>query len=68
MLEILDSFACSSSVIIPLQGPIYEQIGSVINFINILLLYSDCIMYFTPRQNVIIESNAGHATDYIFDQ
>lgn len=62
----IDSFAAVQSDY-PLSGNI-EQIGSVINFINILLLYSDCIMYFTPRQNVIIESNAGHATDYIFDQ
>ena len=62
----VDSFAKIQSDY-PLSGNI-EQIGSVVNFISILLLYSDCIMYFTPRQNLIIESNAGHATDYIFDQ
>lgn len=62
----VDSFAAVQSDY-TLSGNI-EQIGSVVNFISILLLYSNCIMYFTPRQNLIIESNAGHATDYIFDQ
>jgi hypothetical protein len=50
-----------------LGGNIYE-IGSVVEFIGILLTYSDCIMYFTPRKNIIIESSTGHSTDYIFDQ
>jgi hypothetical protein len=64
----IDPFAfVSSGVYTPLTGSIYE-IGSVVEFINILLTYSDCIMYFTPRKNIIIESDAGHATDYVFDQ
>ena len=56
-----------------LAGNIW-QIGSLVEFINILLLYSNCIMYFTPRKNVIIETNAGHNTGYtssdyfVFDQ
>ena len=67
-LRNIDPFAfVSSGVYTPLTGSIYE-IGSVVEFINILLMYSDCVMYFTPRKNVIIESDAGHATDYIFDQ
>ena len=64
----IDPFAfVSSGVYTPLTGSIYE-IGSVVEFIGILLTYSDCIMYFTPRRNIIIESNTGHATDYVFDQ
>ena len=62
----LDTFAHTLDVY-ALGGNIYE-IGSVVEFINILLTYSECVMYFTPRKNVIIESDAGHATDYIFDQ
>ena len=62
----LDTFAHTLDVY-ALGGNIYE-IGSVVEFINILLTYSECVMYFTPRKNVIIESDAGHATDNIFDQ
>ncbi len=62
----LDAFSHQQEVH-ALGGNIYE-IGSVVEFINILLTYSECVMYFTPRKNVIIESNAGHATDNIFDQ
>jgi len=56
-----------------LQGNIYE-IGSVVEFLQILLLFSECVMYYTPRKNVIIETNAGHNTGYtssdyfVFDQ
>ena len=58
----LDSFAhvqASTS----LSGSIY-QIGSVVEFLHILLLYSDCVMYMTPRKNIIIETDAGHNTGY----
>ena len=49
-----------------LQGYIYE-IGSVVEFLQILLLFSECVMYYTPRKNVIIETNAGHTTGYLKD-
>ncbi len=62
----IDSFVQQQDVY-TLGGNIYE-IGSVVEFIGILLTYSDCIMYFTPRKNIIIESSTGHSTDYIFDQ
>ena len=62
----LDTFSHTQEVY-ALGGTIYE-IGSVVEFINILLTYSECVMYFTPRKNVIIESDAGHATDNVFDQ
>ena len=62
----LDTFSHQQEVY-ALGGNIYE-IGSVVEFINILLTYSECIMYFTPRKNVIIESDVGHATDNVFDQ
>jgi hypothetical protein len=58
----LDSFAhvqASTS----LSGSIYEM-GSVVEFLHILLLYSDCVMYMTPRKNIIIETDAGHNTGY----
>ena len=48
-------------------GYIY-QVGSFMQFAQILLLLSKCIMYITPRNNIIIESEDGHDTDYIFDQ
>ena len=56
----LDSFA-SIPTATALQGNIYEM-GSLVEFLNVLLLYSRCIMYFTPRKNVIIETNTGHVT------
>jgi len=64
----IDPFAfVSSGVYSTLTGSIYA-VGSVVDYLGILLTYSDCVMYFTPRKNIIIESNAGHATDYVFDQ
>ena len=56
----IDSFA-SIPTATALQGNIYEM-GSLVEFLNVLLLYSRCIMYFTPRKNVIIETNTGHVT------
>lgn len=50
-----------------LQGNIY-QVGSFMAFASALLLYSETIMYMTPRKNIIIETNVGHSTDYVFDQ
>ena len=63
----LDSFVETTQISFILAGSIFE-IGSFISFMNILLLYSDTIMYITPRKNIIIEDNAGHDTDYVFDQ
>ena len=48
---------------IALSGNIYEM-GSVVEFLHILLLYSDCVMYMTPRKNIIIELDSGHNTGY----
>lgn len=62
----LDAFAEVTEVF-ALAGTIFE-VGNFINFANILLLYSDTILYITPRKNIIIETNAGKATDYVFDQ
>jgi hypothetical protein len=61
----LDSFA-SIPTATALQGDIYE-VGSLVEFLNILLLFSKCVMYFTPRKNVIIETNLGHNTGYLKD-
>lgn len=58
----VDSFTQQQEVYI-LAGNIYE-IGSVVEFLGLLLLYSNCVMYFTPRKNIIIETNAGHNTGY----
>lgn len=63
----LDSFAETTQISFILAGDIFE-IGSFLAFTTILLLYSDTIMYMTPRKNIIIETNAGHNTDYVFDQ
>jgi len=63
----LDSFAETTQISFILAGDIFE-VGSFLTFASILLLYSDTIMYMTPRKNIIIETNAGKATDYIFDQ
>ena len=61
----IDTFS-HQQVVSALSGNIYE-IGSVVEFLGILLSYSECIMYFTPRKNVIIETNAGHTTGYLKD-
>jgi hypothetical protein len=58
----VDSFAQVQGSI-ALSGNIYEM-GSVVEFLHILLLYSDCVMYMTPRKNIIIETDAGHNTGY----
>jgi len=71
-VRVLDSFIQVVDVH-TLTGSIYE-VGSIIDFINTLLLYADMIMYITPRRNLIIETkstlspSAGKVTDYIFDQ
>tara|TARA_R110002126_G_C10396791_1_gene495523 strand:- start:43 stop:1257 length:1215 start_codon:yes stop_codon:yes gene_type:complete len=73
----LDTFSPQQEVY-ALAGNIWE-IGSVVEFLGTLLLYSDCVMYFTPRKNVIIETETGHVTGtekaasgelypFIFDQ
>lgn len=62
----LDAFAAVQEVF-ALTGDIFE-VGNFINFASILLLYSDTVMYITPRKNIIIETNAGKVTDYVFDQ
>ena len=58
----VDSFAQLQGSI-ALSGNIYEM-GSVVEFLHILLLYSDCVMYMTPRKNIIIELDSGHNTGY----
>lgn len=69
----LDSFAETTQISFILAGNIYET-GSLIEFANALLFFSDTIMYVTPRKNIIIETqstlspSAGKVTDYIFDQ
>jgi len=66
----LDPFIQSGSnggkEVFVLAGNIWE-IGSVVEFLDVLLLYSDCVMYFTPRKNVIIETEVGHTTGYLKD-
>ena len=57
----LDSFVPLQIGGITIAGNIYEM-GSLVEFLNILLLYGQCVMYFTPRKNVIIETNTGHVT------
>ena len=61
----VDSFAKIQEVF-ALAGNIYE-VGSPIEFLSILLSYSDCIMYITPRKNIIIETNLGHNTGTLKD-
>lgn len=63
----LDSFAETTQISFVLAGDIFE-IGGFMQFTSILLLYSDTTMYMTPRKNIIIETNAGKDTDYVFDQ
>jgi len=63
----LDAFAETTQISFILAGSIFE-VGNFVNFTNILLLYSDTIFYITPRRNLIIETNAGKSTDYVFDQ
>ena len=58
----IDNFV-SVPTVTALQGYIYE-IGSVVEFLQVLLLFSECVMYYTPRKNVIIETNAGHNTGH----
>jgi len=58
----IDNFV-SVPTVTALQGNIYE-IGSVVEFLQVLLLFSECVMYYTPRKNVIIETNAGHNTGH----
>ena len=57
----LDSFVPLQIGGLTIAGNIYEM-GSLVEFLNILLLYGQCVMYFTPRKNVIIETNTGHVT------
>ena len=61
----IDSFVAVQEVF-ALAGTIYE-IGSPIEFLSILLSYSNCVMYITPRKNIIIETNVGHSTGYLKD-
>ena len=63
----LDSFAETTQISFVLSGSILE-VGSFMSFANILFLYSDTVMYMTPRKNIIIETDAGKDTDYVFDQ
>ncbi len=68
----LDAFAQVQEVF-ALAGSIFE-VGSFINFVSILALYSDTIFYVTPRKNIIIEKKStlnpsvGKITGYVFDQ
>ncbi len=74
----LDSFAHIpfSSYNASALGNIYE-VGSFLQFADILLNYSKTIMYLTPRKKLIIEqasnvdnqnSLVGYTTDYVFNQ
>jgi len=42
--------------------------GSFLGVISMLFLFSSTTFYVTPRKLLIVETNAGHATDYTFDQ
>lgn len=43
-------------------------VGSFLEVVSILLLFSDTTFYVTPRKLLIIETDAGHDTDFVFDQ
>jgi len=60
-----DSFASTTSP--DLFGNLIA-IGSFIDVVSILFLFSETTFYITPRKLLIVETNAGHATDYTFDQ
>jgi len=63
----VDLFEETTKKINNIYGSIYE-IGDFMQYAGILLTYSECIMYITPRKNIIVETNSGHTTDYLFDQ
>ncbi len=44
------------------------QIGTFLEIVNILFLFSETTFYITPRKLLIVETNAGHLTDHVFDQ
>lgn len=43
-------------------------IGSFLDVVSMLLLFSDTTFYVTPRKLLIVETNVGHSTDFTFDQ
>jgi len=51
----------------PLLGELI-QVGSFLDVVSILFLFSDTTFYITPRKLLIVETGAGHPTDHIFDQ
>ena len=61
----VDAFEEQTTV--ALQGNIY-QTGSFMDFINILLEFSDTVFYITTRNILIVETNAGKQTNYVFEQ
>lgn len=44
------------------------RVGSFLDIVDILFLYSETTFYITPRKLLIVETNAGHSTDHVFDQ
>lgn len=62
-----DPFASAGIVPTALQGN-FKAVGNFIDAISILLLFSGTTFYTTPRKLLIVETNLGHDTDYIFDQ
>ncbi len=66
VVKVKDSFKSTVSGV-ALQGNLIA-IGSFLDIISILFLFSKTTFYITPRKLLIVETNSGHATDYTFDQ
>lgn len=43
-------------------------VGSFLEVVSVLLLFSSTTFYVTPRKLLIIETDEGHDTDFVFDQ
>lgn len=59
--------AFTSTTTTALQGNLIA-VGSFLDVLSMLLLFSSTIFYVTPRKLIIVELSAGHDTDFIFDQ
>lgn len=69
-VKVLDTFAfdnVTSTLPSPQSGDIIE-VGSFLDFINILLVMSFTTFHITPRNIMIIETDSGKQTNYIFEQ
>lgn len=59
--------AFTSTTTIALQGNLIA-VGSFLDVVSMLLLFSSTTFYVTPRKLLIVETNLGHDTDFTFDQ